>query len=203
MGFLKVNRNCGLGGGGLLPCPDNPEGLSAVALPCPDGSRKLVESPLPCPDISRDFSASGRPEFSAGPAGEGEVLDMRIGPASALAEASFGGMFPCPDDSLVGNDPPGMPGVEGGAVRARLRVTGEGDFDVSESAGGRGTGARASRRPLVLRLEWGSTGAAPRPGGGTRLQVRVAGGGLSIWTSSSCSIGYSSPAPDLVITGMW
>ena len=36
--FLNAKRNCGLEEGGMLPCPDNPEGLPAVALPCPDGS---------------------------------------------------------------------------------------------------------------------------------------------------------------------
>ncbi len=79
-----------------------------------------------------------------------------------------------------------MPGEEDGAVRARLRATGGGDSDASESDCCRGTGARASRRPLVLRLDWGGSGAAPRPGGGTLLRVRDAGGGLSIGTSSSC-----------------
>jgi hypothetical protein len=47
------------------------------------------------------------------------------------------------------------------------------------------------------------SGAAPRPGGGTRFQVRDAGGGLSIGTSFSCGAEDSSPAPDLVISGIW
>ncbi len=38
-GLLNANRSCGLEEGGLLPCLDNPAGLSAVALPCPDGKR--------------------------------------------------------------------------------------------------------------------------------------------------------------------
>ncbi len=36
-GLLNANRNCGLEEGGLLLCPDNPAGLTAMVLPCPDG----------------------------------------------------------------------------------------------------------------------------------------------------------------------
>ncbi len=126
-----------------------------------------------------------------------------MGPASAFADASVRRVLPCPDNSPEGNESPGMPGEKEGAVRARLRATGGGDSDVSESDRCRGTGARASRRPLVLRLDWGGSGAAQRPGGGTRLRVRDAEGGLSIGTSSSCGAEDSSPAPDRVITGIW
>jgi hypothetical protein len=42
-------------------------------------------------------------------------------------------VLPCPDNSPEGNDSPGMPGDEGGAVRARKRAMGGGDSDVPES----------------------------------------------------------------------
>jgi hypothetical protein len=76
-----------------------------------------------------------------------------MGPASAFADASVLRVLPCPDNSPVGKKSPGVPGDEGGAVRARLQATGGGISDVSESDRCRGTGARASRRPLVLRLD--------------------------------------------------
>ncbi len=44
-----------------------------------------------------------------------------------------------------------MPGDEVDAVQAHLRAGGREDSDVSESGLCRGTGARASQRPLVLR----------------------------------------------------
>ena len=94
----------------------------------------MVWSSLPCPDKSRDFPASDGLEFPVGLAGEGGERDIGVGPASAIAEASTLGILPCPDASLVGNNPPGMPGFEGGAVRARLLAICGGDSDVSESA---------------------------------------------------------------------
>ena len=154
MGLLKANRTGGLSKVGALPCPDNPEGLLAVALPCPDFSRRVTGSSLPCPDASRDVPAGtslgspgGRIEDGDGP------FDELAGRVSALAEILPGLILPCPDNSLVSAPVPEIPGPGVWNRGLRLWTGGGGDDDESERSLCHGTVALRYRRPLVLRRD--------------------------------------------------